>query len=78
MFWTKSKSSFYIYLKFTKYTITYYTGQPKSWGIQATTEDPHSQTKGSRSPRRIRREDGQEAPEGSRQARRSAFSTLTN
>lgn len=47
------------------------TGQSKSRGIQTTTEDSDSQTKGSRGSRRIRREDRQEAPKGSRQARRS-------
>lgn len=48
-------------------------GQPESRGIQEATEDPHRQTKGSRGPRRVRREDGQEIAKGSRQARRYDF-----
>lgn len=53
------------------------TGQPESWRIQTTTEDPDSQTKGSWSSCWIRREDCQETPEGSRQARRSDSEQLS-
>lgn len=49
-------------------------GQPTSRGVQAPAEDADGEAKGSRGPRRVRREDREETSKGSRQARRWVFS----